>query len=62
MKSYIDEIIKLMFCFFKINLYCLIKRVINIYRIFDIKNIYLINIVLKFGLFVMNNDIRLRLI
>lgn len=36
--------------------------VINIYRIFDIKNIYLINIVLKFGLFVMNNDIRLRLI
>lgn len=36
--------------------------VINIYGIFDIKNIYLINIVLKFGLFVMNNDIRLRLI
>lgn len=36
--------------------------VINIYRIFDIKNIYLINIVLKFGLFVMNIDIRLRLI
>lgn len=48
--------------FFLIDLYCLIKMVINIYRIFDIKNIYLINIVLKFGLFVMNNDIRLRLI